>query len=532
MNNRKIFPIILLIIILFIAGFFRFFDLDSIPLGLYPDVAINGNDALDTLQSKNFKVFYPENNGREGLFFWVVALSFYIFGPSIWAIKFTAAVFGFFTILGIYLLAKEISKTLNYDNFKSDLISLFSTFFAAISFWHTLFSRLGFRAIMVPFFIVFGFYFLFKGLNKKDRNYILFIISGFFFGLGFYSYISYRFVVMIGIIVLIPWLIIYKKNNELKSFATAVLLLFLAVIIFALPIGIYFLENPEDFFGRAAGVSVLQSENPIKESVKSFISHLAMFNFYGDANWRHNYSGSPMLLWPVGILFLLGIIISLIRVFTSLKVKDYYSFSVFIFLTAWFFIMLLPGFLSSEGIPHSLRVIGVIPVVFIFSGFGAEFIYAKIKKYYRKPLFLNLFIIAVCLSLIWIEFYKYFYSWANNPEVSYAYSEDLFEIGAYINTLDDEAEIYVIVNYDGVRVPYPDGVPMPAQTPMFIERTKFLKTRAVYITPDEINKIEIENNGYVIPLHQDKELENKLIDIFKDLTIEKYNKFVVYKINN
>jgi predicted membrane-bound mannosyltransferase len=56
--------IVFLLVILAIASFFRLWKLDSIPPGLYPDVAINGNDALDSLKTGTFKVFYPENNGR------------------------------------------------------------------------------------------------------------------------------------------------------------------------------------------------------------------------------------------------------------------------------------------------------------------------------------------------------------------------------------------------------------------------------------------------------------------------------------
>jgi len=115
--------IIILLIILAIAAFFRFFELADIPPGLYPDVAINGNDALDALKTGDFKVFYPENNGREGLFINLIALSFLIFGPSILAIKIVAAVIGILTVFGLYLLTKEL--------FKKTPIALLSAFFLA-----------------------------------------------------------------------------------------------------------------------------------------------------------------------------------------------------------------------------------------------------------------------------------------------------------------------------------------------------------------------------------------------------------------
>ncbi len=167
MDNKK--AIIFLLLILLLAAVFRLWRLDSIPSGLYPDVAINGNDALDSLETGNFKVFYPENNGREGLFIWLIALSFSIFGPSIWAIKIVAAVFGILTVLGLYLLTKELFRTENSKQkiVNSEIIALLSAFFLAVSFWHVNFSRIGFRAILVPFILVFGFYFLLKSFSKN-----------------------------------------------------------------------------------------------------------------------------------------------------------------------------------------------------------------------------------------------------------------------------------------------------------------------------------------------------------------------------
>ena len=139
MSKKTLF--FLLIFILAIAAFFRLWKLNEIPPGLYPDVAINGNEALESLKTGNFKLFYPENNGREGLMMWLIALSFSIFGVSIWSIKVVAAIIGIFTVLGLYLLNKELfnNPTIQQSN-NPTIIALISSFFLAISFWHTNFS--------------------------------------------------------------------------------------------------------------------------------------------------------------------------------------------------------------------------------------------------------------------------------------------------------------------------------------------------------------------------------------------------------
>jgi 4-amino-4-deoxy-L-arabinose transferase-like glycosyltransferase len=492
MTTRK--EIVFLLVIIAIASFFRLWQLDFIPPGLYPDVAINGNDALDSLKNGNFKVFYPENNGREGLMMWLIAFSFSIFGVSIWSIKVVAALIGILTVLGLYLFAKELFSQCNEE--RARYIALLSSFFLAVSFWHTNFSRIGFRAILVPFILVFAFYFLFRAFRK--RMVLDFIISGIFFGLGFYTYISYRFIaVLLPLVLFFQWLI-YKKQNPQKKFLFSIFYFLFSIFIVALPIGLYFLQNPRDFVSRAAPISIFAAENPIKEFGKSLVFHLGMFNFYGDPNWRHNFSGSPMLFWPVGILFLIGFFLSIKN---SLKFRRNLQSAICnLQLLSWFFIMLLPGILTYEGLPHSLRVIGVIPVVYIFAGLGAWQIYEWLRKVIKNR---KLFFVLCSLFIIWVgyaEFNKYFIQWAENPNVKGAFTERFAEIGYYLNSLPQETQKYVIVNEPGVLVPFPNGIPMPAQTPMFIERIKFGEPRAIYLKPEDLNKIKPEKEAIIIPM--------------------------------
>ncbi len=361
--------LIILLAILAIAGFFRLWQLQDIPPALYPDVAMNGNDALETLRTGDFKVFYPENNGREGLMMWLIALSFLVFGVSVWSIKIVAAVFGVLTVLGIYLLTKELFSKWNEN--ASRCVALLASFFLAVSFWHVNFSRIGFRAILLPFVLVFSFYFLLRGL--RTIKIWSFLAAGLFFGLGFYTYTSFRMAVLILPFILIPYWFVYKKQNFKKKYLFLVSCFLFLVFIVALPLGIYFLQHPQDFIGRAVPVSIFAAENPVKELGESLIYHLGMFNVYGDPNWRHNFSGLPMLFLPVGILFLIGVVLSFREVFKKINYqnKNCRQLSVFYFLLSSFFAMLLPGILTFEGIPHSLRVVGTIPAVFIFAGLGA-----------------------------------------------------------------------------------------------------------------------------------------------------------------
>jgi len=69
---------------------------------------------------------------------------------------------------------------------------------------------------------------------------------------------------------------------------------------------VFFKWPPRPIFSRLGEISVFNQPNPLFALLVSLGKHLAMFNFYGDPNWRHNYAGDPQLFLPVGILFLIG----------------------------------------------------------------------------------------------------------------------------------------------------------------------------------------------------------------------------------
>ena len=115
-----------------------------------------------------------------------------------------------------------------------------------------------------------------------------------------------------------------------------------------------------------------------------------MFNFIGDVNWRHNFSLHPQLLWPVGILFIIGFIVSVKKIFSFLKEKKYFQLSVYFLIISWLLIMLLPGMLTFEGIPHALRTIGAIPAAYILAAIGGYWVFEFLTKKINKKVVISL----------------------------------------------------------------------------------------------------------------------------------------------
>lgn len=530
-KREKLKVYFLLGIILIFASFFRLWQLENIPPGLYPDEAINGNEAL----TKQRSVFYPENNGREGLFINLLKLSFTIFGPSIWALRLVSAIIGVLTVLGLYLLTKELFQASGLKVEISRYIALLASFFLAISFWHINLSRLGFRAILLPFILTFSFYFLFKGFKYfENRSFTIasasFSFAGIFFGLGFYTYTPFRLAVLILPFIFLPyWFVLRRQNNRKKFILFALNFLFYAFII-ALPLSLYFLSRPQDFISRTSGISIFATENPLKAFSESLIQHLAMFNFRGDPNWRHNFAGEAMLLWPIGLLFLIGFFISIKKFIVFYKQKKYSSLLIYSSLLSWFFIMLLPGILTYEGIPHALRAVGTLPVIYIFAGLGGWWIYSFFSKNLNNEKVL-IFVLIFSLGYVtFLQFDKYFQKWAQLSEVRNAFSQDYVKMGKYLNSLPAKIEKYVIVNQPGVPVPYPDGIPMPAQTIMFIEASEQKAGSIQYLLPKNLKEIKIEKEAIILPMREDPNLFLKLEKEFPEGKLEKKEGFWIYHV--
>ncbi len=529
---------VVLLSIIAIAVFFRFYQLDSIPPGLWPDEAANGVDALKALDERDFRIFYPANNGREGLFINIQALSIGLFGPEPWALRLVSAIFGTLTVLGLYLLVRHM-----YDWRTAAIAS----FFLSVSFWHVNFSRIGFRAIMLPFILVWAFYFLWRGLRSGHLK--EFFIAGLIGGIGFYTYFSFRIAPLIALVLFWNYWTHLKthyshskyeqtRNQMLRGFA----LLILTVTIMALPLLFYFYTHPEDFLKREGRpISVFAQEKPLKELGLSIVKTLGMFNFTGDYNQRHNIPGWPELSLPIGILFAVGFLRELKH---WLSRKHSHFSTVHTFLFSWFFIMLLPGFLSTEA-PHALRTIGAIPVVMIFAAHGFRWLVNLVFRYHHvtdphayadKPtykkesgLILALTVTIFLTSLGFLEYSRYFRSWGSDPGINDAFAQRYVDIANYLNGNASAVSKYVLVNEGDVFV---DGVPNNAQTIKFLTRTHSqqcsVDKKIYYLRNDELLAGQFPGQFILIPLKDNPNLRNELFWKFS-LYPETHGPFTLYK---
>ncbi len=510
--------------VLIIAGFFRFYHLTTTPPGLYVDEAMDGVNAQNVAQTGHFKVYYPEDNGREGLYVNILAVAFkYHLLPETapWSVRFPAAVAGFLTVLGMYLLVSELfkesyelrdksyegEKAGKADNHTSYLIAhssslaLLAAFLLATSFWHINFSRIGFRAILAPFCLVWASYLLIKLFRARTSlgSWLLALGAGVIYAAGFYTYIAFRITPLL-LLLFVPF---FRKNH---GFWKRAFLFCVVAFIVACPIGWYYLHNRADFFGRTSQISVSNSKTPIADLTTNILKTAAMFNWRGDGNWRQNIAGAPELWWPVGLLFLVGIFLNVWWLLSKKRPKTqitkpkeildtesqnhghgYWGLDFgFWFLSVWFFLGALPEVLSDEGIPHALRSLLMVVPIMVFAAIGAVILYRLVAARLgaRWTTVLTALFVAVIVAGAYVQ---YFVTWAENPNVPGAFSADYVQIGNEINALPPSMQKYVIIDAGGV-IDY--GLPMPAEPVLYVTNS---------FVPDATAQKVVKNIHYILP---------------------------------
>ncbi len=355
-----------------IAVFLRYYQIGQVPPGLNSDEAVGAVGALETLR-QGPQLYYSGQGGGGSLGFYIAAIGFALFGPSVATLRGTAAFAGVVSVVATYFATREMflrSSTRGLN--RARLLALLATLGLAISLWHTRSSRVAFAAIGVPFLQVPGNYFLWRGLNTGRR--VHFVVSGFFLAALMYIYLSGSFAPFVYLFFfLLQWLAVAVAGGYpsrtlpqpplLKQhFWNLVVLAGVAFVLF-LPMLYFYLTAPELATERAQQAlftnPLINQGDAWGTLRRSFWGNLAAFGL--STSWL---TGGPptnlILSVPLSLLFLLGFVISLGRV----RQPPY------LFVLIYWAIMLVPSILSPDAIPHTLRAVGAAPAVYTIIAIG------------------------------------------------------------------------------------------------------------------------------------------------------------------
>ena len=356
-----------LLIILVIAAVLRILFLGTIPNGFYCDEASNAYDSyslLHTLRDQHgqFLPWFTRSidDYREALFAFITIPFIKIFGLNEFAARFPAAFIGILTVLVLYYLVKECF---------GQKIALVAALFLAISPWHIQFSRIAFRAILIPLLFCLALLFFVKSFNKS--KYIP--ISALFFAFSLYTYASARVFVplfMLGLVIIF-WQHFWEHKQQTLIAVGLFACIFIPLVIFWI--------SPEGM-SRAKGTGL--ELNPITIA-KYYLSYFNPFFLFikGDGISRHSAA-------KIGELYYFELITVLAGIFYLIKEKSKER----PILLLWLFLYPLPGALTSPS--HALRAIVGAPLFVILSAYGLVKLISLFKYNQQK---IGLFITGIVL---------------------------------------------------------------------------------------------------------------------------------------
>jgi 4-amino-4-deoxy-L-arabinose transferase-like glycosyltransferase len=326
--------------------FYRFVD---IPHALHYDEVEFARLAV-SLDGKPYAPYSPLATGHATMYFYILLFSFKLFGVTPFALRLPAAIFGVLTTVLFYFIMKVVFSKEKYK---------FLPFIAAFTFitsrWYFNFARFSFEATFLMFleFAAILAFFIFRE-NKKLK---WIVISGIFTGLAYNSYTAGRLFVALPLFFLIintPFkkLLTWRGLKPIASFLAA-------FIILILPITIYLSMNKDTRVDQL--FFVMNHEMTVSEKAagvwQNITGTLGMFHIKGDVNGVHNYPNKPILNPIIGILFVIGLVLSI------LKWKEFYN----TFFLAYFFLSIFPAILTYPWEnPHLLRTITAIPALVYF----------------------------------------------------------------------------------------------------------------------------------------------------------------------
>ncbi len=222
--------------ILVVAVVLRFPGLDQAPPSMTYDEAINGLDIYRIFDGYRAP-FFPNNNGREGLFIYLQAISVAVFGPAASSLRFVSAGFGVLSVLATWLLLRA---------WFGRVVALIGAGILATLLWHVVMSRLGLRVNAAPFALALSLWLYWRALRDGKLRDALF--AGAAIGFAQHTYIAAR---LLPPLLVLLFVVEWWSNRSLLARRWRVLAVaaMVSLAVFA-PLGAYLVTHPSDNLTR------------------------------------------------------------------------------------------------------------------------------------------------------------------------------------------------------------------------------------------------------------------------------------------
>ncbi|MBI2031274.1 MAG: glycosyltransferase family 39 protein [Candidatus Levybacteria bacterium] len=398
---------IFFLVLIFILGLvLRLYRLGEIPVGLHRDEAFLGYNAYSILLTGkditgNFLPLHLKSFLYSPAGYSYLSIPFiYLFGLSVFSVRFASALFGSLTILITYFLTMEIFREKKH---KSE-IGLLASLFIAVSPWNINLARTATENTIVVFLISVTTLLFFLWVRKK--NLILLIASFLIFSLTLFFYQAPR--AFLPFFIPLLFIISFWSKLELKRFKTSIFLFILTIII-----PVFLILSSDSLTLRIKTVSIFSSSQTqlevnqqIREdgvsNVPIFLSRTFHNKVIGyTSQFFQNYfahfsfdflfedQGLPdrYRVPQISPIYLIELPFLLFGIWMLLK----NNFRKGVFLLGWIFLVPVGSALTSDDVPNVQRTLIFFPALSIISAYGFFSLYSLLKK----QTFFSLFLIVI-----------------------------------------------------------------------------------------------------------------------------------------
>lgn len=418
---------------LMVAATLRIPDLPYLAPGLHYDEAANATLVAEIAFDGYRPLFITSYTGKEVLFLYLAAGMTKLVGSSIFTLRLTAVFVSLLTIAATYWAGMELCRDRR--------IALLAVVLLTVSFWHVLFSRIGFRVNTQPLLQALLVASLLRGYRLNARPWL--VAAGMFLGLAAYTYLAIRLFPVLLLLALLPMLL--KRLDWLVRWQQTAVVGAVAFLISA-PLLHYFWQHPEAFWVRITQVAPGQTSLTLPESLaKSF----AMFFLQGDPYIRFNLPERPLFDWFWGGLLLAGWLLLLVR-WRKLTL-DWHKTAALLLILAPIIMVLPTALATNEIVPSNIRAFGLIPFIFYLPAIGLVSFIDDFYHHFQWPHPITATaVIGVGLLMtnsLYVE-RLYFRTWGSRADLFYETDGDLTWAARFLNQLNtDGQKLYVAAEH-------------------------------------------------------------------------------------
>lgn len=401
-------------ILFLIALLIRFYQLTSLPPGIYGDEILWGSWGARLIESSRIVPFIGSGFSHPTPWIYIVYFSTEIFGRTVTALRLPSILVGSTSVVLFYILLRQFFKR---------PIAFTGAFILAGFYPHLVISRFTYEPISSFFFQILAAIFLFKIYKTLNSPLLLgeggvevlkkYIVGlGLSLGFGLYTYLNFR---SFAAVVFSLGCILFLHKNKKKALRN-ILLLTIMVFIAAMPLWSHSLLYPTDFWGRTNEIFIfnqnLSADETFKELAWSTLRSLGIFGILGDPSPKHNPAGVPFFDLLTVCFIAAGLF--------SLYIKNRKLFFVLL-------ILCLPPYivdvLSLErisefhyygiGHPHGMRISGMIGVGLFLCASGMAFLkqWGETKDKYWT----NILLASAVGFIFFLHLFWYFNQQGVNP---------------------------------------------------------------------------------------------------------------------